>query len=141
MTTFSQAASSILLSSWTAFVGKTQRSMGPLPMLDELPVPPHSAELVLFPGCGCRRQGRGQTQLSSTGWSLLFASWCPEKQRENRECSSQKLKLVRVTSTVQELEFSFMWGIPQFCNGLFFFAGSKPESFRNSYKTKLGKDK
>lgn len=61
MATFSQAASPVLLSPWTAFVGKTQRSMGPLPVLDELPVPPHSAELVLSPGCGCRGQGRGQT--------------------------------------------------------------------------------
>lgn len=66
---------------------------------------------------------------------------CPGKQRENRECASQKLKLVRVTSTVQELEFPFSWGIPQFCSGLLFFARSKPESFQISYKTKLVKGK
>lgn len=73
--------------------------------------------------------------------SLVFASRCPREQRENRECSSQKLQLVRVTSTVQELEFPCSWGIPQFFNGLLFFAGSKPESFGISYKTKLGKHK
>lgn len=89
MTTFSQAASPVLLSSWTAFVGKTQRSRVPLAMLDELPVPPHCAELVLFPGCGCRGQGRGQTWLGSTGCShvCIPVSW--ETEREQGVCKPE----------------------------------------------------
>lgn len=94
-----------------------------------------------FPRLWLQRAGEG-TDIAGQHWlSLMFASRCPGKQRENKECSSQKLKLVRVTSTVQELGFSFSWGFPQFCNGLLFFTGSKPESFGISYKTKLGKDK
>lgn len=61
-------------------------------------------------------------------------------QRETRECASEKLKLLRVTSAVWELEFPFLWGIPRFCNGLLFSAGFKPISFGISYETKLEKD-
>lgn len=141
MTTFSQAASPVLLSSWTAFVGKTQRNMGTFSHAGWAPCPSSFCWAGAFPGLWLQRAGEGAGTAGQHLLSLVCASRCPRKQRENRECSSQKLKLVRVTSTVQELEFPFSWGIPQFCNGLLFFAGAKPESFGISNKTKLGKDK
>lgn len=100
-------------------------------MLGELPVPPHSSELVLFWG--------------QRGWEApchlrAFTSASPGKQRETRERASKKRKLMRVTSAVWEVEFPFLQGIPPFRNGLLFSAGSKPTSFGISYEAQLEKD-
>lgn len=142
MTTFGQTASPFCFLPGLFLEAKHKEMWSPSPVLGELPVPPGSSELVLFPGIVA---AAGQWQ-GRRGWAALchlraFTSGSPGKQRETRECASKKLKLMRATSTVWELDFPFLWGIPWFCNGLLFSAGSKPTRFGISYETKLEKDK
>lgn len=109
-------------------------------MLSELPAPPCSSELVLFLG-HLAAAGKESGTCGTKGSALrlcAFALGRPGKQ--TWECASKKLKLMRVNSTAWELEFPFLWGIPWFCNGLLFPAGSKPASVGISYETKLKKE-
>lgn len=104
-TTLSQTTSPVLLSSWTAFGGKALKSMD----IFSCPSPSPSSLFwaSAFPG--------------GHGWAIqAFPPGSSRKQRDTKERASKKTKLMRVTSTAWDLEFPFLWGIPQFCKRLLF---------------------